>query len=225
MKTISLITAQILKNTNKRKEEKKLQDTNDKELANEQELKRIAKTNTQKEEKRALVDSEIKYQEDGIKKTLKSISELDSPVVCNFNSDFETASLKYYKLKTEVEEAHTGLLDMRRSVLSYWQILTLKASVAMLFIVIIMRLIGDNILLLESFTYVMLFQYLSSGITALVADFLIQDIILISGISLAISLLFKDSNYMYSKDVTKHSLYVFLGATVGLFISSVLYGI
>ncbi len=225
MKTISLITAQMLKNSNKRKEEKKLQDTSDKELANEQELKRIAKANTQKEEKRALVDSEIKYQEDGIKKTLKSISELDSPVVCNFNSDFETASLKYYKLKTEVEEAHTGLLNMRQSVLSPWQIFALKVSVAMLFIVIIMRLIGDNILLLESFTYVVLFQYLFNGITALVLDFLIQDIILISGISLAISLLFKDSDYMYSKDIIKHSLYMFLGATVGLFISSVLYGI
>ncbi len=225
MKQISLIATQMLKNSNKRKEEKKLQDSNDKELANEQELKRIAKANTQKEEKRALIDLEIKYQEDGVKKTLRSISELESPVVCNFNSDFETASLKYYKLKAEIENTHTRLLGTRASVLSYWQILALKASVAMLFIVIIMRLIGDNILLLESFTYVMLFQYLFDGITALVLDFLIQDIILISSISLAISLLFKDSDYMYSKDVTKHSLYVFLGAVVGLFISSVLYGI
>ena len=225
MKPISLIATQMLKNSNHRKEEKKLQETKDKELSNERELQRIEKAKAQKEEKRALVDSEIKYQEDGVKKALKGISELESPIVCNFHSDFETASLKYYKLKTEIENAHTRLLDTRASVLSYWQIVALKASVAMLFIVIIMRLIGDNILLLESFTYVMLFQYLFDGITALVLDFLIQDIILISSISLAISLLFKDSDYMYSKDVTKHSLYVFLGAVVGLFISSVLYGI
>lgn len=225
MKTTSLIAAQMLKNSSQRKEEKKIKEAKDKELANERDLKRIEKVKVQKEEKRALVDSEIKYQEDGAKKVLKGISELESPVICNFNSDFETASLKYYKLKTEVEEAHSRLLNIRASVLSYWQIVALKVSVAMLFIVIIMRLIGDNLLLLESFTYVVLFQYLFDGITALVLDFLIQDVILISGISLAISLLFKDSDYMYSKDVTKHALYAFLGATVGLFISSVLYGI
>ena len=225
MKTMSLIATQMLKNSNQLKKEKELQNAKDKELANERELQRIEKAIAQKGEKRALVDSEIKYQEDGIKKALRGISELESPIVCNFNSDFQTASLKYYKLKTEIEDAHARLLNIRASVLSYWQIIALKASVAILFIVIIMRLIGENTLLLESFTYVVLFQLMHDGIIALVLDFFIQDVALISAISTAISLLYKDSDYMYSKDVTKHSTYVFIGSIVGLFVSSILYSI
>ena len=150
---------------------------------------------------------------------------MEEAVVCNFNSDYETASLKYYLLKEEVEGAHARLLNIRASVLSYWQIIALKVSVAMLFIVIIMRLIGENTLLLESFTYVVLFQLIFDGITALVLDFFIQDVALISAISTAISLLYKDSDYMYSKDVINHSTYVFIGSIVGLFVSSVLYSI
>ena len=221
----SLIAQQKNENHLQKIEQQQIANAKAKEALKEQELKELATKQEQEKKKRALLAEDIKNTKDDTQSIIKDIANLNNPVSANFNSDYEVASQKYVYLLEGAEEANKNVMEIRARVLPLPKIFALEASVAILFIVIIMRLIGENETLLESFTFVTAFQYIFSGLTGLLLDFFIQDIFLITSISMAISLLCKDSDYIYSNDVVKHSLYVFIGAIIGLFISSILYGL
>jgi len=221
----SLIAQQKNANHQQKIEQQQIADTKAKEALKEQELKELENKQAQEKKKRALLSEDIKNTKDDTQSVIKEIALLNNPVITNFNSDYEVASKKYVELLESTEKANKNVMQIRARVLPLSKIFALEASVAILFIVIIMRLIGENETLLESFTFVTVFQYIFSGLTGLLLDFFIQDMFLITSISMAISLLFKDSDYIYSEKVVQHSLYGFIGAIIGLFISSILYGI
>jgi hypothetical protein len=177
-----------------------------------------------KDEEREKRTKKIEYLEAKQTNLLSNIRNIKNPVVISFSADEQIAGKKYKELKNKVDATRLELLNIRHSVLKPWQIFLTKVCTTVFFIFILSRLAGENKELIESLTFIDVFQnLLQYSKISLFLDFLLQDLFIVASISYAIAMTMKNST-TFLRPETKTTLFWALGfSAIGLFISSMLF--
>lgn len=215
---LSIISNNIEMRNRELKQKQVEQDNKQKEI----ELENAKKSEKLRVEERELKNRHIDYLETQRQKLKQELKEYKNPVVISFSSDEFTSGKKYLELKDKVESTRAKMLEARTNIISSWYIFFSKIGATLFFIFILIRLSSGNEELIESFTFLTVFQNIL-GEEALFLDFFFQDIPLISAISFLIAVGFRDYDSFFTKK-TRTNLYIaFVISIFGLFISSMLF--
>lgn len=214
----------ISKNREKQVNEDKAKRQEELNKRKELELVNAKKAQELKEQERELKDKELAYLENKKSQILDEMKEFKNPFLVSFSGDELIAGAKYIELKNKVERVRKQMHESRSKVIDSKYILLSKLSATLFFIFILVRLTAENRELIESFTFINIFQsVLGESDFPLMLDFFAQDTFLISAISFAIALGFRDYKSFFEKD-TRTKLYIlFCSSIVGLFCSSLLF--
>lgn len=191
----------------------------------EENLKEEKKQDQLKEEKRKLQEKELVYLSKEYDDLIQSMKNLENVVHVNFNGVYEVASVKYNELTTNIVSSRKEIMELRKKTMSLQVIFLLKLCVALVLSYIVIRVVADNETLLESITYLEFFILYLDSFTGTLLDFIIQDFILITAFSFAISRIFQEVDFISSKKVITYASIGLLIGVLGLIFSSFLYSI